>query len=114
MRRQSIIAILAGLVSSPVVADDHVPLDRQFFDFFNGRCTQSMNQQLQEQGKDPTTARYHTGIETYCSCTAQAVVSELTAEEILQFATNPEQEPAAGKMRAHFFSCRDKVQQATQ
>ncbi|HWT98206.1 MAG TPA: hypothetical protein VN229_11350, partial [Terriglobales bacterium] len=114
MRRQSIFAILAGLVTSPAVADDRVPLDRQFFAFFNGRCTQSMNQQLQEQGKDPTAARYHAGIESYCGCTAQAVVSWLTAEEILQFANNPDQEPAAGKMRPYFFACRDKAQQAVQ
>jgi hypothetical protein len=105
---------MAGLVASPAVAEDHVPLDRQFIDFFNSRCVQSMNQQLQEQGKDPTETRYRTGIATYCGCTAEAVVSELTAEEILQFAANPEQEPAASKMRPHFFACRDKAQQAVQ
>lgn len=114
MRRHVIIAIAAGLSISPAVADEHVPLERQFFDFLNGRCAQSMNQQLQQQGKDPGEARYRTGIDTYCGCTAQAVVSWLSAEEILQFANDPEQEPAAGKMRPYFFACRDKAKQATQ
>ncbi|HVJ43961.1 MAG TPA: hypothetical protein VM639_20835 [Dongiaceae bacterium] len=114
MRRHSILAMLAGLVASPVAADDHVPLEKQFYDFFDGRCTQSMNDQLRQQGKDPTASRYRTGIGTYCSCTAQAVVSWLSAEEILQFANDPEQEPGASKMRPYFLSCRDKAQQATQ
>ncbi|HVJ33486.1 MAG TPA: hypothetical protein VND94_10245 [Terriglobia bacterium] len=114
MRRHSILAMLAGLIASPAIADERVPLDRQFFDFFDSRCTQSMNDQLRQQGKDPTATLYRTGISTYCGCTAQAVVSWLSAEEILQFANDPEQEPAASKMRPYFFACRDKAQQAVQ
>jgi hypothetical protein len=93
---------------------DQIPLERQFFDYFNDHCAQSMNGQLQQQGKDPTTSPYREGVSSYCSCTAQAVVSWLSAEEILQFANNPEQEPAASKIRPYFFACRDKARQVTQ
>jgi len=114
MRCGTLLALLAGLFVSPAVAAEHVPLERQFFDFFSDRCVQSMNQQLQQEGKDPTATRYHDGIASYCSCTAQAVVSWLSAEEILQFANDPEQEPGASKLHPYFLACRDKVRQAPQ
>jgi hypothetical protein len=113
MRYWYLSVLLSGFFS-PAAAADRVPLERQFFDFFNDRCAQSMNQQLQQQGKDPTATRYHDGITTYCSCTAQAIVSWLSAEEILQFANDPEQEPGASKIRPYFLACRDKAQQAPQ
>jgi hypothetical protein len=51
----------------------------------------------------------------YCACTSQAVVSYLDAEEIISFATNPEQEPAASKMRPHFVECQERARKkATQ
>ncbi|HEX9448342.1 MAG TPA: hypothetical protein VF920_10180 [Dongiaceae bacterium] len=105
---------LLGLTSMPAAADEHVPLERQFFNYFNDHCTQSMNGQLQQQGKDPSVSPYRDGIQSYCSCTAQAVVSRLSAEEILQFANNPELDPAASKIRPYFFACRDKARQVTQ
>lgn len=114
MRGYYLLVTLLGLISMPAAADDHVPLERQFFDYFNGSCAQSMNAQLQQQGKDPTASPYHDGIQTYCSCTAEAVVSWLSAEEILQFAGNPEQEPGASKIRPYFLACRDKARQVTQ
>jgi hypothetical protein len=114
MRWYYLPVIILGVVSTPALADDHVPLERQFFDYFSGSCATSMNTQLQQQGKDPTASPYRDGIQTYCSCTAEAVVSWLSAEEILQFANNPEQEPGASKIRPYFLACRDKARQVTQ
>jgi hypothetical protein len=50
----------------------------------------------------------------YCSCTSQAVVSNLTAEEIIAFAISPEQEPAAGKMKPHFLECQERARHLTE
>ena len=115
MRRRYASLLLPGLLaSSPVAAAEHVPLERQFFDYFNDRCVQSMNGQLQQQSKDPQAAPYRDGIASYCSCTAQALVSWLDAGEIVQFAEDPTLEPGASKIRPYFLACRDKVRQAIQ
>ena len=51
----------------------------------------------------------------YCACTSQAVVSFLSAEEIIAFANNPEQEPASSKMRPYFQGCLERARtKATQ
>ena len=51
----------------------------------------------------------------YGACTSQAVVSFLNAEEIISFATNPEQEPTASKMKPHFVECQERARKkATQ
>lgn len=112
MRNRLFLTLLTMIITSPAFADDHVPLEKQFFDFFSSHCIQSMNAQLQQQGKNPTDAQYHTSIETYCTCTAQAVVSWLSAEEILQFANDPEHEPGASRLKPYFLTCRDRAQQA--
>jgi len=114
MRSWHLPLLLAGLIAPAAGADDYVPLEKQFFDYFNGRCVQSMDDQMKQEGKDPTTGKYKVGIESYCGCTAQAVVSWLSAEEILQFANNPEQEPGASKLQPYFIACRDKTRQLVQ
>jgi hypothetical protein len=118
MVRRAWALILAGasLLPHAAAAEGRVPLEKQFFDFFDGRCVTDMQNQLRESGKDPEAPRFKAGVETYCACTAQALVSRLSAEEILAFANDPTHEPGASKIRPYFEQCRDQVraQQGTE
>ncbi len=105
------VSILAAMMLPPqlATADTRVPLEKQFFDFFNGRCVADMQDQLRQSGKDPAATRYKEGVESYCACTAQALVNQLSAEEILAFANDPTHEPGASKIRPYFLRCKDEV-----
>ena len=104
------IAFALGLVllcAGPAVANE--PLEKQFFDYFTGRCEAAMEAEWTAANLDPANPEAHEVMVKYCACTSQAVVSFLTAEEIISFATNPEQEPAASKMRPHFVECQERA-----
>lgn len=90
------------------------PLEKQFFDYFTQRCEAAMAAEWKAANLDPDNPEAHAVMNKYCACTSQAVVSFLNAEEIIAFATNPEQEPAASKMRPHFTSCQERVRKATE
>jgi hypothetical protein len=85
------------------------PLEKQFFDYFTQRCEAAMEAEWKAANLDPANPEAHDVIGKYCTCTSQAVVSFLSAEEIVAFATNPEQEPAASKMRPHFVDCQQRA-----
>jgi hypothetical protein len=85
------------------------PLEKQFFDYFTLRCEQAMEAEWKAANLDPENPEAHQVMTKYCACTSQAVVSFLNAEEIIAFATNPELEPAAGKMRPHFVECQERA-----
>lgn len=117
MRGARLLILVAMLLPPQLaVAESRVPLEKQFFDFFSGRCVADMQNQLRQSGKDPDMPRFKAGVQSYCDCTAQALVSWLSAEEILAFANDPAHEPGASKMRPYFESCRDQVraQQGTE
>jgi len=57
---------------------------------------------------DPSAVGVAEGINKYCTCTSQAIVSHLSAEEIISFAVAPDKDPAASKMRPHFEQCHGK------
>jgi hypothetical protein len=101
---------LALLCVAPAVAGD--PLEKQFFDYFTQRCEAAMEAEWKAANLDPTNPQAHGVMVKYCACTSQAVVSFLNAEEIVSFATNPEQEPAASKMRPHFVECQERARKA--
>ena len=90
------------------------PLEKQFFDYFTQRCEAAMEAEWNAANLDPENPEAHAVMTKYCACTSQAVVSFLTAEEIIAFATDPEKEPAAGKMRPHFVACQERVRNATE
>lgn len=95
------------LCVSPVSANE--PLEKQFFDYFTQRCEGAMEAEWKAENLDPSNPEAHGVMVKYCACTSQAVVSFLDAEEIIAFATNPEQEPAASKMRPHFIECQNRA-----
>ena len=104
------VAFALGLVSlcaAPAAANE--PLEKQFFDHFTRRCEAAMEAEWQAANLDPANPEAHEVMVKYCACTSQAVVSFLTADEIISFATNPEQEPAASKMRPHFVECQERA-----
>jgi hypothetical protein len=98
---------LALLCAPPAAAGE--PLEKQFFDYFTQRCESAMEAEWKAANLDPANPEAHAVMVKYCTCTSQAVVSYLAAEEIISFATNPEQEPAAGKMRPHFVDCQERA-----
>lgn len=103
-------AFALGLVlmcTSPASANE--PLEKQFFDYFTERCERAMAAEWTAANLDPANPEAHDVMVKYCACTSQAVVSFLNAEEIISFASNPEKEPAASKMRPHFIECQDRV-----
>lgn len=103
------VAALVLAPFSPAAADGlRQPLEKQFFDYFRGRCVAGMNAEVKVAGKDPEDSAIAEAIDRYCACTAQSVVSYLDAEEIIAFANNPEQEPAASKMKPYFAGCQGK------
>ena len=109
------IAFALGLVllcAGPAAANE--PLEKQFFDYFTQRCEAAMDAEWKAANLDPTNPEAHEVMVKYCACTSQAVVSFLTAEEIISFATNPEQEPAASKMRPHFVECQERARKVAE
>jgi len=114
MRRSVLFAALILASASPVAADTlRPPLEKQFFDFFQAQCVVGLEAEAMSMNMDPTQESVAAGINNYCACTAQAVVSHLTAEEIISFGVNPEKEPAAGKMRPYFEQCHGKSDTVT-
>lgn len=112
---RSISFLLLGLLAASGPAQARVPLEKQFFDYFAGQCQQGLSEEVKALGRDPSTPVAQEGLRNYCACTAQAVVSFLTAEEMIGFAVNPEAGAAAGKMRPYFERCQNKVRgQVTQ
>ena len=103
---------LGLLWAAPAAANE--PLEKQFFDYFTQRCEAAMEAEWKAANLDPENPQAQVVVEKYCACTSQAVVSFLSAEEIIAFANNPEQEPAAGKMRPHFTSCQERVRKVTE
>ncbi len=99
--------MLAALCTAPASANE--PLEKQFFDYFTQRCERAMKAEWSASNLDPSNPEAEAVIVKYCACTSQAVVSFLSAEEIISFASNPENEPAAGKMRPHFVECQERV-----
>jgi hypothetical protein len=109
------IALALGFVmlcAAPVGANE--PLEKQFFDYFTRRCESAMEAEWKAAKLDPANPDAHKMMAKYCSCTSQAVVSFLNAEEIISFATNPEKEPAASKMRPHFVQCQQRVRKVAE
>lgn len=105
------VAVLACV--TPVSADE--PLEKQFFDYFTQRCEAAMEAEWKAANLDPNNPEARGVMVKYCACTSQAVVSYLNAEEIISFATNPELEPAASKMKPHFIECQERARKkATQ
>lgn len=111
MRAALALGFLLVAAASALAAD---PLEKQFFDYFTLRCEAAMEAEWNAANLDPENPEAHAVMTKYCACTSQAVVSFLTAEEIITFATDPEKEPAAGKMRPHFVSCQERVRNATE
>jgi hypothetical protein len=107
------LALGFGLLwAAPAAAGE--PLEKQFFDYFTERCEAAMEAEWKAANLDAENPQAQVVVEKYCSCTSQAVVSFLSAEEIIAFANNPEQEPAAGKMRPYFTSCQERVRKAAE
>ena len=85
------------------------PLEKQFYDYFTASCETAMKAEWEAQKLDTNNPAAHAVMVKYCSCTSQSVVSYLNAAEIIAFATNPEQEPAASKMKPHFLDCQERA-----
>ena len=90
-------------------ASANEPLEKQFYDYFTASCEQAMKAEWTAKNLDPNNPAAHAVMVKYCSCTSQSVVSYLNAEEIIAFATDPEQEPAASKMKPHFLECQERA-----
>ena len=110
--RSAFVLGLVLLCVYPAAANE--PLEKQFFDYFAQRCEAAMDAEWKAANLDPANPEAHEVMVKYCACTSQAVVSFLTAEEIISFATNPEQEPAASKMRPHFVECQERVRKVAE
>jgi hypothetical protein len=100
---------LVFLLTGAASASAGDPLEKQFFDYFTQRCEAAMEAEWKAANLDPANPEAHEVMTKYCTCTSQSVVSFLSAEEIIAFATNPEQEPAASKMRPHFVECQERA-----
>ncbi len=109
MRHAFALALAPALMGGASAAWADEPLEKQFFDYFTQRCERAMEAEWTAANLDPTNPEAHGMMVKYCACTSQAVVSFLNAEEIISFAYNPEQEPAASKMRPHFIECQDRA-----
>lgn len=105
--RSAFALALALLCGSPASANE--PLEKQFFDYFTGRCEKAMAAEWKAANLDPANPEAQDVMVKYCACTSQAVVSFLDAEEIISFADNPEREPAASKMRPYFVECQERA-----
>ena len=102
-----LLILAAADAASPASAAE--PLEKQIFDYFTASCEKAMQEEWKAQNLDPDNPAAHAVMVKYCSCTSQAVVSDLTAEEIIAFAVNPEAEPAAGKMKPYFVECQERA-----
>ena len=111
MRR---VLLIAPLLLSAAPASANEPLEKQFFDYFTQRCEAAMAAEWKAANLDPSNPEAQGVMVKYCACTSQAVVSFLSAEEIIAFATNPEQEPAASKMKPKFVECLDRARKSTE
>ena len=100
--------LLAGAASASAAE----PLEKQFFDYFTQRCETALEAEWKAAKLDPNNPEAHAVMAKYCSCTSQAVVSFLNAEEIIAFATNPEQEPASSKMKPYFVECQARARKS--
>lgn len=107
MRRTLALSLVAACVALPVLANE--PLEKQFYDYFTASCEKAMKAEWETQNLDPNNPAAHAVMVKYCSCTSQAVVSYLTAEEMISFAVNPEADPAAAKMKPHFVDCQERA-----
>jgi hypothetical protein len=104
--RRALALAFAVLCATPAAANE--PLEKQFFDYFTQRCLAALEAEWKAADLDPNPeARNVAG--KYCACTSQAAVSFLSAEEIISFGNNPEQEPAASKMLPHFEECKERA-----
>ncbi len=114
MHRIGIGAGLICLMTSCGAGADELrpPLEKQFFDYFSARCVAGLRIEAERAGKDPEDVPIQKTISSYCSCTSQAVVSFLDAEEIVIFAIDPAKPQVAAKMAPYFQSCKDKSRQA--
>ena len=110
--RAAFVLGLIVLCARPAAAAE--PLEKQFFDYFTQRCETAMEAEWKAANLDPDNPEAHEVMVKYCACTSQAVVSFLDAEEIIAFATNPEQEPAASKMRPHFVQCQERARKVAE
>jgi hypothetical protein len=102
----------AWACATPAAASE--PLEKQFFDYFTASCENAMKDEWAAQNRDLNNPALQSVMVKYCSCTSQAVVSNLTAEEIIAFAVSPEQEPAASKMKPHFLECQERARKLTE
>jgi len=103
----SVAVIAAGIL--PAQGEElKPPLEKQFFEYFAGQCESALETQAQSRGKKLDQGGLGESIEKYCACTSQAVVSHLSAGEIVAFANNPESEPGASKMKPYFSQCQGK------
>lgn len=107
--RAALIAFLMMIAGAhSATAELREPLEKQFFDYFVTQCSDGLAAEAKVLNKDPTQPVLAQGINKYCSCTAQAIVSYLDAGEIIAFANDASQEPAASKMRPYFEKCSGK------
>jgi hypothetical protein len=107
------LALGLGLLCGSL-ASANEPLEKQFFDYFTGRCEKAMAAEWKAANLDPANPEAQDVMVKYCACTSQAVVSFLNAEEMISFAANPEQEPAASKMRPHFVECQERARKVAE
>lgn len=109
MRLDLLSAAFLITLALPVQAEElRPPLEKQFFDYFAGECKGALETQAKAQGKRLDQGNLGDSINNYCACTSQAVVSYLSASEIIAFANNPEAEPAASKIKPLFAKCQGK------
>ena len=109
MQKLALLTTFIVVFVAPVLAEElRPPLEKQFFDYFNDRCEMGMNAEIKATGKNPQDSMIADAVNRYCACTAQAIVSYLSAGEIIAFANNPEEEPAASKMKPYFVGCHGK------
>lgn len=109
MRKIVLVAALSAAVAGPSLADElRPPLEKQFFDYFSRQCVSDLETQARSKGKKLDVGGLGDSIKHYCDCTSQAVVSYLSAEELIAFAINPETEPAATKMKPYYAACQGK------
>jgi hypothetical protein len=84
------------------------PLEKQFFDYFTKQCSDGLAAEAKAMNMDTAAAGVAEGINKYCTCTSQAIVSHLSAEEIISFAVDPTKDPAAATMKPYFEQCHGK------
>jgi hypothetical protein len=108
--RKFIIALSMLLLGSNVALADSLrpPLEKQFFDFFAQECVAGMEADAKSMKLDVSSPAIKEGIDRYCSCTSQAVVSYLDPKEIISFANDATKDPVASKMKPHFDRCKGK------